>query len=90
MDLVSQVFNSNDADRSGFLEQAEMRSAFNQIVTTIFKDRNFSEQRFKTFWERNDVNGDGKVSLAELFQEIYEELNELDRIKVGEPGMHVA
>lgn len=58
-------------------------------MATIFKDKRFNEQKYNDFWARNDVNGDDKVSMPELFQEVYTELLEMDRIRVIEPGMNV-
>ena len=40
-----------------------MRTAFSEVQRQLLADR---KTNFEEFWKRNDVNGDGKVSLAEL------------------------
>lgn len=65
-EVVKELFNALDNDKSTFLEKDEVKQIAEQLHGKMSKDEAFNESAFQEAFVKLDKNGDGKIAFDEL------------------------
>lgn len=65
--VVQELFTALDKDKSGFLEEMEIKVIANQLHGKIGGDAEFNDKAFNDAFAKLDENKDGKIAFDELF-----------------------
>ena len=60
------AFEKYDTDKSGYIEQAELKKVIDELAANFSKDTNISEEDVKKVLEQIDTDNDGKISKEEF------------------------
>ena len=67
---AKELFDALDADKSGFLEKAELRTLAGQLHAKMSEGnpdaKPFNEEKFEEGFAKVDKSGDGKLSFEEV------------------------
>ena len=63
-----QVFQLIDANNNGTLDEDELRAFFRNTIQKHQPSRTFSEQEFRTNWNKMDKNSDNKIDFDEFWR----------------------
>ena len=72
--LTSDSFDKYDKDKSGYIEQAELKEVINDVASKLNKTTNIDEETVKKALESIDTNQDGKISKEEFTKVSHEKL----------------
>ena len=64
--VTSSSFDKYDKDKSGYIEQAELKDVINEMASQLNRDTDISEEDVKNVLQAIDTNKDGKISKQEF------------------------
>ena len=67
-DITSSAFDKYDKDKSGYIEQAELKEVINDMANHLNKSTNIDEETVKKVLETMDTDKDGKMSKEEFIK----------------------
>ena len=65
-EIVNQLFDALDTDKSGFLERPEVHKIAQDLHSKIESDQPFNDEQFEKAFTHLDKNGDGRIARDEL------------------------
>ena len=65
-EMTSDSFDKYDKDKSGYMEEAELKEVINDVAAKLNKATNIDEETVKKVLQTIDTNKDGKISRDEF------------------------
>ena len=66
LNFTGDIFDKYDKDKSGFIEQAELKEVINELASKLNQETNISEDVVKKALDEIDTDTDGKISKTEF------------------------
>ena len=64
--MSGDIFDKYDKDKSGYIEQSELKEVINELASKLNKETNISEDIVKKALDQIDTDEDGKISKTEF------------------------
>ena len=65
-EFSGDVFDKYDKDKSGYIEQGELKDVIKELATKFHQEKNVSEDVVKAALDHMDIDTDGKISKSEF------------------------
>ena len=66
LNLSGDIFDKYDKDKSGYIEENELKEVINELASKLNKETNISEEHIKKALDQMDTDEDGKISKNEF------------------------
>ena len=64
--LTGDIFDKYDKDKSGYIEQTELKEVINDLASKLNQETNIPEDVVKKALDQMDIDEDGKISRTEF------------------------